>query len=244
MGKLHELLAVEPDLAGEAQRLLTQREKLFKEGEVRFKGIFRTYKPLEETGEDFEPEITKLATTVRQELEGCEQVLGAWIDASVQKEVTNTRTKADVVIDGQMILQGLPATALLNLEGKLAKFRKLYAAIPTIDPTRVWEWNKEHGAFVSSGITYRTQKVMKTHVEYEATPEHPAQVKTFRVDERAGTWTTTEHSGMLAPTDKWALLERLDKLIAAVKQARQRANTADVEDIHVGKEIFNFINGK
>ncbi len=32
MGKLHEVLAVEPDLAGQARRMLSRTGKLFEEG--------------------------------------------------------------------------------------------------------------------------------------------------------------------------------------------------------------------
>ena len=48
---------------------------------------------------------------------------------------------------------------------------------------------------------------------------------------------------MISPSEKSVLLSRIDKLIMAVKQARQRANTQEVVKTTIGKEIFNYIMG-
>jgi len=243
MGKLHELLAVEPDLAGQVRRTLSQVEKLFIDGQVRLQGIFRTYAPIDEGGEKFDDETTELATTVDEELERIADVFGRWLNVAIQKETTNQSTKADVIVNGNIILEGLSAPALLNLEAKLGELKKVYTAIPTIDPTITWKWNDQFGCFVSRPkTTYKTRKVMKSHVAYEATPEHPAQIETFTQDERAGTWTTIEHSGMWTPSRKRETLGRIDELNAAVKQARQRANTAEVISVEVRKPVFAFIH--
>jgi hypothetical protein len=244
MGKLHEVLAVEADLRATAQRTFQRLISLFSEGRSRLVGQSRKYQPLEESGEPHEDEITAMGTTVERELDLLQQDYSAWIDAAMQKEVTNQSTNADVVIGDRVLLEGLPATALLNLEGKLAELRRIYSSIPTYDPTERWEWDEQVEGYMSAPrITYRTKKVLKNHVKAEATKEHPAQVEVFTEDVREGTWTTVIQSGMLAPSEKREMLSRLDKLIRAVKQARQRANDVDAEDIHVGKVLFDFING-
>lgn len=244
MGKLHELLAVEPDLKAEAQRVISQLKSLFTEGKGRLVGQIRTYQPLTEGEEVFEPEITELATSVGEELSRTRPSLSAWIDAALQKETTNQRSKADLVVEGKVIFKDLPAPALLNLESKLAEIRQVYASIPTNDPAERWKVDEQSGAFVSeSRVTYRTRKVQKAHVLYEATKEHPAQVQPYSEDVRAGTWTAVLQSGMLTPKDKRERLERVDELIKAVKQARMRANDIEVESIHLGDKLFNYING-
>lgn len=245
MGKLHELLAVESDLKAEAQRTLSQVRGLFTDGVGRFVGQVRKYQPLEESGESFADEITNLATTVTSELDNLQIPFGRWLNAAIQKEVTNQNTTADVVIDGIVLLAGLPATALLNLEGKLAELRRIYAAIPVNDPTEYWKWDEQLGYYVASlRVTYKTKKAPRSHVAYEATKEHPAQVEMFTEDVRVGTWTTSIHSGALAPTEKRRLLGRLDTLARAVKQARQRANNIDADNAVVSKTIFEFIHGE
>ena len=46
---------------------------------------------------------------------------------------------------------------------------------------------------------------------------------------------------MMSPAEKSDLLSRVDKLGQAIKQARQRANMAEVQDIHVGESITSYI---
>jgi hypothetical protein len=249
MGKLHELLAVEPELKAEAQRTVSRILNLFTEGKGRLKGQVRTYQPLNEDGEAFADEITALATTVNDELGDLQAAWGAWMDAAVQKETTNTRTSADILVateDGvepMLLAENLPAPALLNLESKLEALRKVYAAIPTNDPTEQWDWDEQLECFISAPrTTYRTQKVMRSHTLAEATEHHPAQVQAYAEDERAGTWTTIIQSGMFTPAYKQTLLRRLDELIRAVKQARQRANAEEVVGVHVARTLFRFIH--
>lgn len=244
MGKLHELLAVEGDLKGKAQHVLSQVKGLFTNGASKLIGKNRTYRQTLE-GSDRQPnEVTPIATTVTAELKTVQAAMIQWIDASIQKEVTNELTKADVVIGGEKLFSDLPAPALLNLESKLAEIRSIYEAIPTNDQSEKWNFDDQNGYFVSDPrVTYSTRKVPKAFVAYEATKEHPAQVQMFTEDQQVGEWTTIITSGMLPPTEKAARLDRLDKLILAVKQARQRANDRDVIDVHVGDILFNFIDG-
>ena len=244
MGKLHELLAVEPSLKAEAQRVLSQVKSIFTSGTTRLIGQIRSYQPLEEGGEKFETEISNLATTTAAELDRIAETFGAWMDAAVQKETTNQDACADVMLDGETFLELLPATALLNLESKLAEIRQVYAAIVINDPTVKWEWDEQQGHYVSRPrVTYRTRKVPRAHVLYEATTEHPAQVEMYHEDIRVGTWTAIIHSGAFAPKERQARLERINALLRAVKQARQRANNEDVTSRRVAEKIFNYING-
>jgi hypothetical protein len=242
MGKLHELLAVEPDLKAEATRALNDAVALFREGQVRLIGQIRTYRPLEEAGEEFADEITELATTVEDELDVFAKAMSKWINAAVQKEKTNMLTEASVDLD--VGLQELPATALLNLEARLQEIRKVYAAIPTLDPSEQWEWNEVEGEWVSkTRISYKTKKIPKALVLYEATEEHPAQVQAYNEDVRAGEWETIIRTGMFTKVEKQRRLERIDKLQREVKKARQRANDIEAISLEVGESIFEYING-
>ena len=245
MGKLHELLAVEAELRAEAQRALSQIKNLFSDGRGRLVGQMRKYQPMEEGGETFADEVTNLATTAPNELASFCNSYGRWMDAAIQKEVTNRIAFADVYIGDDALLVDMPATALLNLESKLAEIRKVYAAIPTNDPSESWEWNEQTEWYQAEPrTTYKTKKTPHAFVAYEATPEHPAQVEVFTEDSRVGTWTTTIRSGSLAPSDKREKLERLDNLLRAVKSARQRANTAPISAVYVAKTMFDYINGE
>lgn len=240
MGKLHELIAVEPSLKDVATAAINAAKEIF--GDVSlFAGQARNYQPLDEEGETFAPEQHLPKGNVSGLLEEIETEFGAYIDASVQKEVTNTKTEAVVILDG-FELPALPATALLNLEDKLQRLKSLVNSIPTLDPSIVWQYDENQGFYASDVKTsYRSEKKLKTHVEYEATKEHPAQVQTFSVDERVGVWNTIHYSAAMPMTDKKEILRRLEELSRAVKKARQRANEAEVVNVKVSQEIFDYL---
>ena len=185
MSKLHELIAVEPDLKAEAVRRLGEAQALFTNGTVRLLGLLRRYRPLEEDGEPQTDETTELAVTVTDELTAVRETFGRYLDVTLQKEITNGATSADVVVDGKVVLPALPAPALLNIEARLAQLRALYAAIPTNDPSERWEYDEQQGVYVSAPrVSYRTRKVPKALVGAPATEQHPAQVQYYQEDVR------------------------------------------------------------
>jgi hypothetical protein len=243
MGKLHEILAVEGDLKATATRVMNEIRSLFGNTD-RFTGRIRRYRPLQEGGEQLSDQRSEVSTTVQQELDRFISDMGKWVDAAVQKEQSNTLTKADVVVDGTVLLADLCAPALLNLEGKLAEIRKVYSAIPTNDLAERWRWDGEMGTFVSDPrITYSTKKTMHSFEASPATKEHPAQVSVYTEDEKVGAWETTLFSGAISPVEKQVRLERVDTLLRAVKQARQRANNVEASKVKVANTLFLFING-
>ena len=245
MAKLHELIAVEPDLKNEALRILGEVTNLFTNGTVRLIGQIRKYRSIEENGDKLPDEIAELATTTAAELEIIEKAFGNWLDVTIQKELTNGDTSADVVVAGKVILKGLSAPALLNLESRLGQLKAVYAAIPTNDPTEQWNYDPQQGVYVSTPReNYRTKKIVRPLVLYPATPEHPAQTQAVQEDVREGIWTTTKRSGMLSPVEKRKLLERIDTLAREVKAARQRANDVEARKTTVAREIFAFIHGE
>lgn len=244
MGKLHEVLSVEPDLKAAAMRAMNNIKALFSSGQGRFVGQVRRYRPLEEDGPTFADDSTSLSTTVMAELAEFLKPYGRWMDAALQKEITNRETGANIVIDGKVVLGNMTAPSLLNIESKLAELRSIYTAIPTNDPAEQWDWDKANGCYIAGPkVTYRGRKVRKSHVLYEATPEHPAQVESYTEDIRVGQWDSMLYSGMITPTNKREILERLDNLIRATKQARQRANNIDATTDEYADALFAYING-
>lgn len=239
MGKLHELLAVESELANRANDALKAARDVFTSPQ-KLIGQVRKYRPMDENSKGQPDEVTNLSTTVEQEVKLLFAAFGNWLDASIQKEVTNQSTNAAIELGGETF--GLPAPALLNLESKLANLRAVLEAIPTNDTTERWEWDKETEAYVSAPrITFRTEKQPKAFVAYEATDKHPAQVQVFTEDVRVGEWTTIIKSGMLSPSRKRDVMARLDKVIAAVKKARQRANDIEVTEVRIADALMSYI---
>lgn len=236
---LHEILAVEQELKANAERARAQLIDAFRTKQAHFTGIRRTYRPFavdenssESGGERLEAE-TRLAKTVPEELAAVLREVGKAIDLGFQLDEANTRARADIVVDGEVLVADVPATFLLQLERRLKELSAVFKEVPTFDPVRLWSVDpsadKKHVLRAEPVTTIRKQRTRKYNVMVEASKEHPAQVDIVEVDEPVGEIRSYEWTGMLSVGKKAALLEQLDRLLAAVKQARSRANTIEVD---------------
>jgi len=245
MGKLHEVLAVEGEVKTAGEAILNESINTFTKKHDHFEGLVRKYSPALEGGEVFPDEIKKMDTTVPERLLYTQEPLVRLIDLMYQKEETNTRARADLVVDGVVLKKDVPATVLLSLEKHFKHVKQMYIAIPTLEPGENWREDNDTDAtwVADTKSTHRTNKTIKPLVLYPATDKHPAQVEKLNIDERVGTWAATKYSGKLRAKDKVRYLERLDKLIAGIKRARCRANEEEVLPLEIGKELFSYING-
>jgi hypothetical protein len=240
MGKLHELLAVETDLGGKAQTTLKVVKGLFGARES-FLGKSLIFTAYAEDGPSVPDEITKVSHRVQDSLDLVTKHWGNWVDASIQKEVTNQQTSATIELDGVNVPQ-LPATALLNLENKLALLRNTLNAVPVNDTLTDWTWDEESLMWLSDPrYRQRTQKVRKSHVLHPGTAEHAPQVESYTEDVPVGEVETIIYSGMLQPSELRQVLDRLDTLILAVKRARQRANDIETENVQVAAKLLEYV---
>lgn len=249
MGKLHELLAVEADKQGEFTRVCKETLTTFAKKAAHFTGHVRTLELRDEERKQEEEaarEETAVVTTVGDKLRYASESAIRYFNSLQMKEGANQQARADLVIEGTVIAKDLPATFLLALESKLKAVREYFEAIPTHDPSVMWEPDEAQ----RPGI-YRTQNPQVSEkfekkkvypVMSPATTEHPAQIDQVMETTVAGLYRTIRWSGMISPAQKSALLGRVDKLIRAVKVARQRANQVDVpKGTSVGKAIFEYL---
>jgi hypothetical protein len=246
MAKLHELLAVEGSLDGTAKQILAETITTFSKKPEHFTALHRQYEPYIDGKENELPsEDRTLVTTVPAKLWYTFNTVSNWLDAVLQKERTNQDARADIVIGDMVLATGIPATFLLGLESKLTEIRNVIACIPTLQPGIVWEIDPTIGSDVyrakNTSERIRTQKITKPVVMYEATDKHPAQVEKVSEDVAIGKYIETHWSSMLSPADKSSMLGRVDTLLRAVKQARQRANNTDVVSIQIGKCLTDYI---
>jgi hypothetical protein len=164
------------------------------------------------------------------------------LDVVATQDWANCQARADVVVDGRKLLQGVPVTHLLFLEKQLVDLRTFVEALPVLDAAEDWEYKPEVDSYVSRPArTNRTRKVPKNHVKYEATKEHPAQVEVYMEDVWVGTWTTTKFSGAVPAAARNAMLERVRKLLEAVKCAREEANGLEVKPQKVGASLLGYV---
>jgi len=245
MGKLHELLSVEGDLEGTFKAILKETQHSFAKKPGLFFGYNKRLEMFAEDAPQAPEESQEMTSTVKEKVNYASGHIIKYLDAVLQKEATNQLAKADLVVDGVTLGSDLPATFLLGLETRLKKVREALAAMPTLPSGRRWTVDTTRGEDVYLSETpdekFKTAKTFRHKVLYEATEHHPAQIERWEETENVGKYITTTWSGMLSSAQKSAILGRMDKLIQATKKARQRANTQDVLQRTIGKELFDYL---
>jgi len=255
MSALHEVLAVDRDLENTAKKVVDEAINTFTKRTEHFTGSMKRLEMFDDSRkkeEEGQQEIRSLTTTVGDKLDYVAEHIIAHIKCTAQKEITNTIASASVEIysdSGLVVLEDLPATLLLAMETRLAHWRRMYEAIPTLQPGVEWVEDPEQGEGIykakEDDVKWKTEKTIKAVVLYDATDKHPAQIEKISQDVPVGNYITTRWSGMISPATKSALLKRIDTLIQEFKKARMRANEANVvegERDKLGEMIINYIH--
>ena len=245
MPKLNQIIAIQAGKKAQAKETLTEAYHQIKKPDL-LSGLVRTYQPRDEGGEPQPDERKLVQVKVNDLIARVSRELTEMFDVVATQDWSNCLAKADIVVDGRKLLEGVPVTHLLFLEKQLVDIRTFIEALPTLDAGEEWEYKPEFDSFVSRpSRSNRTKKVPKNHVKYEATKEHPAQVEMYMEDVWVGVWTTMKFSGAIPAAVRNAMLERLRKLLDAVKSAREEANNLEVRPVKVGAALLGFIfNGR
>lgn len=204
-----------------------------------------------QSSEEGKPPVTEgqsdIQTTVRKELEWIAPHLAKAMDAGYQVADANTKARADVVLDDDtVLLKGIPATCLLELEKRLSDWvLNLVKGIPTLDPAKGFQLDEKRGAGIYKARDVnknRTKKDSKVIVLHPPTREHPAQTQLVAVDVPVGTISEQEWSGLISPSEKSAIIDRAEQLLRAVKRARSRANDQEVNtSLRLGKSLLAYV---
>jgi hypothetical protein len=241
MPKLNQIIAIQAGKKSRAKDSLTEAYHLLQKPDL-LSGIARSYKPRDEGGEPQPPENKLVQVKVVELISRVSNDLAEMFDAVATQDWANCEARADVNVDGRPLLKGVPVTHLLFLEKQLTDLHTFIEKLPVLDPAERWAYSTGQDCYASEPFqTNRTKKVPKTHVKYEATKEHPAQVEMYMEDVTVGTWTTLKYSGAVPAAEKNAMLERVRKLQDAAKEAREEANSKDVARQKVGQTILTFI---
>jgi len=241
MTKLNQILAIEKGVKATSTRLLTDLHRKSQTPTL-YEGRDRNYQPLHEEGERFPPESQKVQLRGRNVLKEVQTSLADLFDITFTKDKANLKSMADVVVDGKVILGKVPVTYLLFLEKQLTDLHTFVSKLPVLDSSENWTWDDGQSAYRTSVVeTAKTKKITKPVVLYEATKEHPAQVKEVSEDVVVGYWKQTRYSAALSQQKKDDLIERVNKLHAAVKFAREEANACDADRHSVAEPVFAYL---
>lgn len=237
MPKLHQVLAVAAGTKQRAQQALTAFYHKAQKADS-FSGINRLYEPKDDEGERLPSEYNRVQVDAAELLTEALRELMPMYKIVGDIDRTNMAASASIVVDGKVVLADVPVATLLWLEKQLADLRTVFAALPTLDPQYVWTHDGASGHWATQTMhTTRSKKVLRNHVKAPATDKHPAQVEVFSEDTIVGTWGTQKLSGAMPAAEVKVLQQRLEKLRDAVKDARERANTVEVEPLDASKVL-------
>jgi hypothetical protein len=243
VAKLNQIIAVEKGVKSKAQQELTGAHRDLAKP-VLLSGIARTYQPKDEEGEQLPPESTRVQLQAESVLRSTAAALTRLFDVTATKDWANCEARADVTVDGRVIVSDVPVSYLLFLEKQLTELHAFIRSLPVLDASESWNLDASTDSWKTEPVrTIRTKKVPRNHVKAEATEKHPAQVEVYYEDVPVGYWTTVKFSGALPARRVNEILERVEKTQQAVKFAREEANGAEVTDRRVGDAVLGYLLG-
>ncbi len=241
MAKLNQILAVEKGVKTRVYAQITELHKATQKP-LLMNGFEKNYQRKDEDGENYPPESQRVQFSYSEVTQQISEALVELFDITATKDFANCHVKADVVIDGEVLLKDAPATYLLFLEKQLSDLQTFFQKMSVLDTSSDWSLDISTELYKTNPMqTQRTKKVQRPIVLYDATEHHPAQTQLITEDVVVGHWTTVKTSGAIPKPKKKSVLARIDKLSNAVKYAREQANSAEVKHQHVGKDILGYL---
>lgn len=240
MAKLNQVIAVSKTVKNDTHRVLTRAHQDVQKLNL-LTGVVRTYQPKEDEGETLPPENQRVQMTATDAIKDVKSSLSRMFEVVGTIDKTNCAAMADVVVDGTTLVSGVPSTHLLFLEKQLVDLHTFVSKLPVLDPQYEWDYDSNIAVYATEPRqTSRTKKMPKTHVAYEATDKHPAQVVSYQEDVITGYWSTRNLSGALPQADITEMLRKVSILQEAVKKAREEANMTPVVSF-TSAPILDFI---
>lgn len=247
MAKLHELLATNPSVEAQSAKVLADLSNTFSKKAHLFGETIVTTTNIEGDAAPVTETQSSAQTTVHKELKWVSDIIAKSFDVNFQIDKANTQAVADIALeDGTILISAVPATALLQLEKSLRKVQDLAFTIPTLDPAKGFEpdANKGAGYYKARSVNkIKTKKINSVLTLAPATDKFPAQVQVFAEDVKVADVVQNEWSSLITPAEKADIIDRVEQLIRAVKQARSRANEQEQDTLtsKIGLKLLNYV---
>lgn len=241
MAQLNQVIAIEKGIKSKTHASIDALYKAIQKKDA-FDGLSRSYAKRDVEGEDLPSEMKVVQLKTVTVLETVKDELTELFDVTAQKEWANQSARADVEVDGTVLVKDCPVTYLLFLEKQLTDLWTLVSKLPTLDPAHEWTYDATRAVYAATPVTTaRTKKTAKPIVLFPATDKHPAQTQLITEDVHVGDWTTVKYSGAMTEQDQRVMLRRIEKLQQSVKFARERANTCQAERRRVGDVVLGWL---
>lgn len=245
MPVLHQILALRDAHNAVAHRDLTAVYHNVQHKEMLL-GNSQTYAPLE--GEIPEPDKhTPVRVNALETLEGMGPTLARLVNLNAIRDLANCKAKADVIVDGAVLIKDAPTTFLLWLSHEVDNIVAQILKTPVRSSTEDWKPVKR-GLYQTDIIEApRTQNRPQYDKVDPGNDKHAPQYNIIQMPKIIGTTRSRRFSGALTPEQHRLLLVQARKWQEAVTDARLRANgykiTADEEGINWGETLVHDIFG-
>lgn len=211
-----------------------------------FVGESKIYEPhanADDRSQQMPPEFKKVQERALDVLKNVKKETSDLIDLVFTQDSGNTQAKADIVVDGVVIKQDVPVTTLMFLLKQMQELLNIVKHVPTPDPSIDWVYDENAGLLTSKTdqVTLRTQKVPEVLKKFEPVGQHPGQADIIHVDKPIGEYHKKLFSGALPASQKIQMIERINKLIEALKTARETANLLDIKEQKIADDLFNYV---
>lgn len=227
---LHQLIAVQRGIDDETAKTLGTVKHLLAIGgdQDPLTGLSREYAPRDDGGEELPAQARKVQITAAELIGKVSVALTKMFDVKFSREEGNCNARADVKVDGEVLLTDVPVGYLMYLEAQVGQIVELIGQVPTLNPAE--DWSDTHpglrdGVWQSAPRkTAVPKRVPQVQELAPATKEHPAQVRPYETEVTVGWWTTTKYSGQMDPKVQQDMRARAVKVQEAVRKAREQAN--------------------
>ena len=241
MYKLNQVVAIEKSIKSKTCSEISKLHNTNQKAEL-FVGFSKNYTAKDEEGETYPQEEKRVQLIAREKIDEFASSLTELLNITACKDKANCKAIANVVVDGQVIIENASTPYLLFLEKQIADIKTYIEKLPELDTSEDWKEDLNSGLYKTEPVqTHKTKKEHEAIVLYPATDKHPAQTQLIVRDNLVGYWNIIKYSGAIPKPEKKKYLDRIDKLIYAVKFAREKANSVDAENVEVGKNIFNYL---
>jgi hypothetical protein len=245
---LSQVITVNKSVHSRAYEQISELHKKAQKPDL-FAGIVKTYEASNDAEEQLPPESKPVQLRWEEILNSYKKLWTEWWDLEASKDEANTRAKADITVDGVVLASDVPVSHLLFLEKQLADVRKAIDVLPELPSDKEWTFDPSsniHKTEVRRKARVQNKKrpvVLHGPVFKDGHPPLPAQTQLVDDQVITGYYSEMHLSGAVTQAKKQGMLERVNRLIDAVKDARQRANQTEAADKAVGKKLLDFVMG-
>jgi len=216
-----------------------------------FNGVHKEHTPLPGVDEHGRPENLQqpgqdlqIRANVIELLQQVQPIAIKLYDTVATKDYGQRNAVADVVVNGDTLLEDVPIVHLLWLEKSVTDLLTLFRKIPVRTRAERWEPSDVVGEYRTPVVTEESTKKVtgwQTVVAAAANNGHPADVRPISNDVVSGHYNTVKFTAAMPDRDRTTLIRRVSDLLDGIKMAIVEANHVAAPSVEEGDKIFDYL---